>query len=232
LKKGVIDMPAEAKESTTAIRRAVAEQINALKELSAIVAKAGRGTAEDQRPTRPVQPPAPPRAEEPPRLPLRSRAEPEGEVLLRGTLDQDGASRRGSWDPDRRPVAREETPAKPREQGVIPRPVTEMLKQISGEIARAIDIDTLSEMLDRRAHGETDVFSRRLYTLKGQQTFDELQRKFKLDADFHAAVNRYVDDFERRLAAGSRDENATRRAFLSDAGKVYVMLAHAAGRLR
>ena len=107
-----------------------------------------------------------------------------------------------------------------------------MLKQISGDIARAIDVDTLSEMLDRRAQGETDVFSRRLYTLKGQQTFDELQRKFKLDADFHAAVNRYVDDFERRLAAASRDENATRRAFLSDAGKVYVMLAHASGRLR
>ena len=35
-------MPVEAKESTTAIRRAVSEQINALKELSDIVAKSGR----------------------------------------------------------------------------------------------------------------------------------------------------------------------------------------------
>ena len=34
-------MPVEAKESTTAIRRAVSEQINALKELSDIVAKSG-----------------------------------------------------------------------------------------------------------------------------------------------------------------------------------------------
>ena len=42
LKKGAIDMPVEAKESTTAIRRAVSEQINALKELSDIVAKSGR----------------------------------------------------------------------------------------------------------------------------------------------------------------------------------------------
>jgi hypothetical protein len=48
-------------------------------------------------------------------------------------------------------------------------------------------------MLDRRTHGETDVFSRRLYTLKGQQTFDDIQRKYKLDADFHAAVNRYTE---------------------------------------
>ncbi|RVA64395.1 kinesin, partial [Mesorhizobium sp. M7A.F.Ca.CA.001.08.2.1] len=43
LKKGVIEMPEEAKESTSAIRRAVSEQINALKELSDIVAKSGRG---------------------------------------------------------------------------------------------------------------------------------------------------------------------------------------------
>ena len=42
LKKGVLDMPQEAKESTTAIRRAVGEQIKALKELSDIVAKSGR----------------------------------------------------------------------------------------------------------------------------------------------------------------------------------------------
>ena len=42
LKKGVLDMPVEAKESTTAIRRAVTEQINALKELSEIVARSGR----------------------------------------------------------------------------------------------------------------------------------------------------------------------------------------------
>ena len=45
LKKGVIEMPEEAKESTTAIRRAVSEQINALKELSEIVAKSGRSTS-------------------------------------------------------------------------------------------------------------------------------------------------------------------------------------------
>ena len=42
IKKGVFELPMEAKESTTAIRRAVSEQINALKELSEIVAKSGR----------------------------------------------------------------------------------------------------------------------------------------------------------------------------------------------
>src|SRR5690606_15679065 len=66
LKRGVVEMPAEAKESTTAIRRAVSEQINALKELSAIVAKSGRGPDASEANLRPAAPaPAPRPAEQP-----------------------------------------------------------------------------------------------------------------------------------------------------------------------
>src|SRR5690606_15705024 len=62
LKRGVLDMPAEAKETTTAMRKAVSEQINALKELAAIVNKSGRlvdvGESRANRPaSRPVQAP-------------------------------------------------------------------------------------------------------------------------------------------------------------------------------
>src|SRR5690606_28234704 len=63
LKRGVLDMPAEAKETTTAMRKAVSEQINALKELAAIVNKSGRlvdvGESRANRPSvsRPVQTP-------------------------------------------------------------------------------------------------------------------------------------------------------------------------------
>ena len=69
LKKGVIDMPVEAKESTTAIRRAVSEQINALKELSEIVAKSGRMFDVSDRGSS--------RAAPPPPTWRRSRAAPE-----------------------------------------------------------------------------------------------------------------------------------------------------------
>src|SRR5690606_21685426 len=67
IKKGVFELPMEAKESTTAIRRAVSEQINALKELSAIVAKSGRNSdnSENRR-----QPAPAPRASEAQRRPV------------------------------------------------------------------------------------------------------------------------------------------------------------------
>src|SRR5690606_36015513 len=67
MKKGVFELPEEAKESTSAMRRAITEQVNALKELSEIVAKSGRlhdasqGNREAVRPA-PSAPAAAPRA--------------------------------------------------------------------------------------------------------------------------------------------------------------------------
>ena len=42
LKRGVLELPAEAQESTSAMRRVVAEQIKALNDLTEIVTRAGR----------------------------------------------------------------------------------------------------------------------------------------------------------------------------------------------
>ena len=45
LQKGVLDMPAEAVEASTAMRRAIAEQIDAISELSKIVSRSTGETA-------------------------------------------------------------------------------------------------------------------------------------------------------------------------------------------
>ena len=116
-----------------------------------------------------------------------------------------------------------------------PLQVVESLNSLSVDIARAIDHEASIELWDRYRRGERDVFTRRLYTLKGQQTFDEIRRKYQNDPDFHAAVDRYCDDFEKLLkdiASNDRDNIMTQTYLTSDTGKVYTMLAHAAGRLR
>ena len=82
--------------------------------------------------------------------------------------------------------------------------------------------------------GERNLFSRRLYTLQGQQTFEEMRRRYQRDVEFRSAVDRYVADFEALLAEagrGGRDPEAARAYLASDTGKVYTMLAHASGRL-
>lgn len=114
-----------------------------------------------------------------------------------------------------------------------PRHVMESLNSLSVDIARAIDHDASVDLWRRYQRGERDVFTRRLYTLKGQQTFDEIQRKYDREAEFRTAVDRYIADFEKLLAdvaRNDRDRVITQTYLTSDTGKVYTMLAHAAGR--
>ena len=96
-----------------------------------------------------------------------------------------------------------------------------------------IDHDTAVDLWDRYHRGERNVFSRRLYTGAGQQTFDEIRRRYRADAEFRSTVDRYTHEFERLLAEISpkdADGLIARGYLTSETGKVYTMLAHAAGR--
>ena len=85
-----------------------------------------------------------------------------------------------------------------------PAQVVESLNSLSIDIARAIDHEASVELWDRYKRGERNVFTRRLYTLQGQRTFDELRRKYERDQDFRQAVDNYINDFERLLSQVSR----------------------------
>jgi hypothetical protein len=115
-----------------------------------------------------------------------------------------------------------------------PSQVVDSLNSLSVDIARAIDHEASVELWDRYKKGERNVFTRRLYTLQGQKTFDEIRRKYERDSDFRNAVDQYIDDFERLLRQVSQndaDQMMSQMYLTSDTGKVYTMLAHAAGRL-
>jgi hypothetical protein len=107
------------------------------------------------------------------------------------------------------------------------------MNALSVDIARAIDHDASVNVWERHHRGEKKVFTRRLYTLPGQQTFDEIRKKYQRDEQFRTAVDRYVEDFEKLLAEVTRkkDQAAANAYLISDNGKVYTMLAHASGRL-
>ncbi|KND17530.1 hypothetical protein ADZ37_17415, partial [Pannonibacter phragmitetus] len=112
--------------------------------------------------------------------------------------------------------------------------MVESLNSLSMDIARAIDHETFIDLWDRYKRGERHVFTRRLYTLQGQQTFDEIRQKYGRDPEFRTAVDRYIADFEQLLTQVSRNDrdNMLGQTYLtSDTGKVYTMLAHASGRL-
>jgi hypothetical protein len=109
----------------------------------------------------------------------------------------------------------------------------ESLDSLSVDIARMIDHDAAAELWERYKRGERNVFTRRLYTMQGQQTFEEIRKRYRGDREFRTTVDRYIGEFERLLEEVSQGEGGqqTARSYLtSDTGKVYTMLAHAAGR--
>jgi hypothetical protein len=140
---------------------------------------------------------------------------------------------RASQDPE---PAREPVPPPPdaqRGDERLARHSIESLDSLAVDIARMIDHDAAAELWDRYKRGERNVFTRKLYTMQGQRAFDEIRRKYRSDRDFMQTVDRYIGEFERLLDEVSRDDRGqvvARTYLTSETGKVYTMLAHAAGR--
>lgn len=258
LKKSVIDLPDETRESTNAMRRVVSDQIKALKDLNDIVAKTPR--YQDSAPSNvaasaPAQSfistPTPPKRPAPiasrpapkPPIPVRQPEpirQPEVTESLRGGLSFEEPAERSApqgqnstgWVTDLLRRASQDEPepqATPRGRAKS----NDSLNSLSSEIAQSINHDAAVSLWDRYQRGERNVFNRDMYTPQGQKTFDDINGKYKSDEKFRESVDRYVTDFERLIADVSkndRDNIMTQTYLVSDTGKVYTMLAHAAGR--
>ena len=179
-----------------------------------------------------------------PNSPLRPAARPAGPQAAPTGIGRSGGwvsdlLRRASRDEDDTAPEQQPTPRSVAQEPVAfpaERPaaqVVDSLNSLSVDIARAIDHKASVELWERYRKGERNVFTRRLYTMKGQQTFDEIRRKYQRDETFKVAVDRYISDFEKLLGDVSQDDTdgGVGRGYLtSDTGKVYTMLAHASGR--
>ena len=151
------------------------------------------------------------------------------DLLNRASRDESEPSREFPREQNREPMR--EPARAPAERTA--RHSIESLDSLSVDIARMIDHDAAADLWDRYKRGERNVFTRKLYTLQGQQAFDEIRKKYRADREFKQTVDRYVGEFERLLEEVSRDDRGqvvARTYLTSETGKVYTMLAHAAGR--
>ncbi|MEX1082918.1 MAG: hypothetical protein WEC82_01225, partial [Xanthobacteraceae bacterium] len=244
LRRGILELPQETAESAAQMRRVIVDQIEALAELNRIAARHGRGldAAEPVRrgardegmlanisgrietgrnSPRGESPGKPRRTEAPTSSPAgNGRGGWLSELLQRASRDESDdvpESSRGTAEDEERTA----------------RHSIESLDSLSVDIARMIDHDAASELWDRYKRGERNVFTRRLYTLQGQTAFDEIRKRYRADREFKQTVDRYIAEFERLLDEVSRDDRGqvvARTYLTSETGKVYTMLAHAAGR--
>jgi hypothetical protein len=259
LRRGILELPRETADSAAQMRRVIVDQIEALAELNRIVARHGRGIDAVEPVGRRAEPidAAPRRVvrEEPvnggPRgEPPRSRGDMSGtrraeapslspnhaaggrsgwlsDLLTRASQDVDTVAPRETGLRETAPREQVEEPVRA-ERGSI-----DSLDSLAVDIARMIDHDAAADLWDRFNRGERNVFSRKLYTNQGQRAFEEIRKKYRSDRDFMRTVDRYIGEFERLLEEVSRDDRGqvVARSYLtSETGKVYTMLAHAAGR--
>jgi len=153
------------------------------------------------------------------------------DLLSRASREETEPQREFPREPVRE-AAREPAPPRVNDERP-PRHSIESLDSLSVDIARMIDHDAAADLWDRYKRGERNVFTRRLYTLQGQQAFDDIRKKYRGDREFKLTVDRYISEFERLLDEVSRDDRGqvvARTYLTSETGKVYTMLAHAAGR--
>jgi hypothetical protein len=227
------------------MRRVIVEQIDALAELNRIVARHGRAIDTVQ----------------PPRASVREEgiAAVASATGLRGSPARSDFAGLGRveaprWPEPRQPesrqssndgwlhdvlnrAGRDEEPPREREdydRAPAERPVVSSIDSISLDIARMVDHDAAVDLWEQRQRGEPVSPDRQLYTAEGQQTFEEIRRKYRADREFRTTVDRYIAEFERLLDEVAQDDRglAVAHSYLtSETGKVYTMLAHAAGRL-
>ncbi len=260
LRRGVFELPQETAESAAQMRRVIVDQIEALAELNRIVARHGRALDAVEPVRREAEPayaagggraqPRPVRADTgAPARPAPTRditgapaRRPDAPSLspIQGGKDA-GNAKGGGWLSDlltRASSQNDSPPITPATPSAVreperPRNSTSSLESLSVDIARMIDHEATADLWERYQSGERGLGNRRLYTAQGQKAFEEIRNKYRADPEFRQTVEHYIHEFERLLeevSRGDRGAAVARNYLTSDTGKVYTMLAHAAGR--
>jgi hypothetical protein len=222
-------LPVAARDSAEAMRRALQDQLKALDQLSALSARTAN--ARDITPPEPPAPPAPVTRQVPTFSGALAHASAKSQTTA--VLAAPEGAREGWSLGDLLARASREEEAQSVAQATPPPPQQPFRLDV-GIIARAVDPATASAVWNRLRAGQRNIMVRSIYSPEARNVFDEVQRRINVDGELRQTVMRYLSDFERIIKeADARDPGGrlTQTHLVSDTGRVYLFLAHAAGRL-
>jgi len=213
--------PAPRSAGSEAPQRALSSITASLsQELSAARSRTTSGQAGGRGPA----PQAPAHASPPPPADPRD-AWSLGDLLKRASRDEEPRQPRG-------PAQRTPTPA-PATAPLPNAPSTPFALNID-VLSRALDTASAAAIWSRVRSGQQGIMVRSIYAPEGRAAFDEVARRFPQDPQLQATINRYLGDFERILRDAEAKDPAGRLAqahMTSAMGRVYLVLAHASGRI-
>jgi len=218
-------LPNSTRETAESMRRALQDQLRAIEQLNQISQRANAPRdvtrpeiATSTRAPTPLTSALMPR-ETPPSRGKAAAASPEsregwslGDLLARASHEDEAQSAR---------------PAPPSQ----PAPA----RLDIATIARSLDPATAGAIWARIRAGQRNVMVRSIYAPEARTLFDQISSRVRMDSDLEQSIFRYLSDFERIIKDAEVRDPSGRTAqnhLVSDTGRVYLFLAHAAGRIR
>lgn len=231
-------LPASTRETAESMRRALQDQLRAIEQLNQISQRANA-------PRDVVRPELPSGARSPVSLTSALSQQGPGASRVKPSASPDG---RESWSlGDLLARASHEDEAQsahahahahaqaPQAPSAPPPPTASPARLDIATIARALDPSTASAIWGRIRAGQRNVLVRSIYAPEARALFDQITNRVRVDRDLEQSIFRYLTDFERIIKdAEARDPSgrAAQNHLVSDTGRVYLFLAHAAGRIR
>jgi hypothetical protein len=217
-------LPASARETAESMRRALQDQLRAIEQLTQITqrANASRDIVKPEAVTaRPM-------------MSLTSAVTRQDSTPSRGKGATHHAEGREGWslgDLLARASHEEEAHAAARQS---PPPASGPVRLDIATIARALDPATASAIWSRIRAGQRNVLVRSIYAPEARTLFDQIASRVRTDSELSQSVFRYLDDFERIIKDADARDGSGRTAqnhLVAETGRVYLFLAHAAGRI-
>lgn len=195
--------------------------------LASLTSTLAQELANRQRPSAPAQSqPAPPAApgrptSAPPPASAQNEGWSMGDLLKRASHDEERVGTLQTYPSTPLPS-----------QPMLPRPEAPPLDIAT--LAAALDTSTAAGLWARFRAGQRGFMVRSVYAEAGRFAFDEASQRYRSEPVFRDSVNRFLMDFEailRQTEIQDPSGQSVQSMLVSDMGRVYLLLAHVAGRL-
>ena len=258
LRQAIIDLPDETRTNSAAMRKVVADQIEALNALAEVVKRQTTGLdlsgpgiympnrKEPAVTNKPDSAPAAPPVDTAHTIKRSgNHEEADSGPTIRGRsvsalLESESPKGSSNLLPQLRtedaslPAAR---PKKKTDTGSVSRETEALVGKLNGaarDLVEAIDGKLPADLERRYTGGEQHVYTHRLYQGRGKKMLELLVDRYESERLIRDRIDGYVRLFERLLDTVSetpQGEQLVDACLASESGKLYLMLAQASGRL-
>jgi hypothetical protein len=241
LKRAILYLPEETRTNADAMRQVVADQINALSALAEVVRSQSSGLDLSGPGVQIAHSPSPRengngngagKSEGATSIAAKAKAAVADQMEAEPIVVRDIP--RLEFPPISRPGA---APAGKGEQRTLGKDMERLVNKLNAaarDLSEAIDGKLQDDLERKYSGGDRGVYTHQLFTVVGRKLEKLIASRYESERMMRGRVDNYVRLFERLLdiaSNGPNGEQLVESCLASEAGKLYIMLAQASGRI-